>query len=508
MNILFITFDQMRMDAVGNRAPGVPLAKPLADFIRTPNLTQLAADGACFTGCHSTAPLCVPARIAITTGRYPHRASGSKGNGGIIRRGEPLLAQHFADHGYRTAAIGKLHYLPYAAPGEPRTLHGFQHCELHEEGRIINNYGPKGDIPGLEDYHDWLAQTPWRGYDRGHGIGNNDVKPACSAVPAEYTESAWCVDRTISWLEQWRSEGGDSPFLVWASFTRPHAPFDPPRPWDALYDPREVPGPQPDWGAAEAVHEGRDPDIAVRYTRHGWNFLSPQTVQVIRAHYCGLVSFLDHQVGRLLSYLEEHGLSDDTLVVFTSDHGEQLGDMGSFFKACFYEGAVKVPLIIRFPGRDRRRKGVINPSLVGLHDILPTLCAAAGVPIPDDLDGRNLCPLTKDPAAKVRDSIVCQIGGSYGDKAMIRHGNWKYIYSSGGATEELYDMASPEAELVNRVDDPSCKQIRAELRAELTQWCIDNRDEAMLDGQDLVARPIGEEKRIAFSPTALGWRWY
>lgn len=509
MNILLITFDQMRADAVGNSAPGTPLKEALADTIRTPHLTQLALDGACFTGCHSTAPVCVPARIAITTGRYPHRASGSKGNNGVIRAGEPLVAQHFADNGYATAAFGKLHYLPYARPGEPRTVHGFQHCELHEEGRIIGRDGPKGDVAGLEDYHDWLAETPWKGYDRAHGIGNNDVKPASSALPAEFNEASWCIDRTINWLDKREASGTKKPFFIWTSFTRPHAPFDPPRPWDTAYDPREVPAPQPDWLEAQTIHEGRDREVAGRFIRHGWNYLPPQAVQVIRAHYCGLVSFLDEQVGRLLNYLEAHDLSDDTLVAFTSDHGEQLGDMGCFLKACFFEDSVKVPLIIRFPGKDSRKRGVVNPSLVGLHDLLPTFCSAAGIPTPDDLDGRDLGPLTIDPQAAVRQSIVSQVSSSLGDKAMIRRGNWKYVYCSGGPTEELYDLDSPEGEQVNRINDPACKETGDALRQELIQWCIDNHDHQMLSGENLAVKPIDDNgEPPKFTPGALGWRWF
>ena len=510
MNILLITCDQFRPDAIENASPGQPLASPLADHIRTPNLAKLAREGTRFTECHSPDPICVPARASITTGLYPHKATGRKINGGAIDPGTRVrLAAHFADHGYATAAFGKLHYPPYTPPGEPDTLHGFEHAELYEEGRILALYDPDGKQRGLEAYHDWLADGPWAGYDRAHGVGNNDVHPAPSPMPAEYHESSWAVDRTIRWLEARDNSDGrgtGQPFLVWTSLARPHCPFDPPRPYDTLHDPREMPAPSPEWETDSGFYEGRDAELRGRAREYAWDKLSKETIQVIRAHYAGLVHFQDACIGRLLDYLETAGLKDDTAVIFTADHGEMLGDMGAFHKACLFESSVKVPLILRFPGQ--ARTGETAPQLVGLQDVFPTLCAMAGVPAPDGLDGADLTPIANDPATPGRASIVAYCQDDPKQKIMIRRGSWKYIYCQQGPTEELYDLESPEGELRNRAGDTDCAEHKHALRREIIDWCRANDDHGMLDGDDLATAPPLDLESLGTNAGKLGWRKY
>lgn len=511
MNILLITCDQFRPDAIENNAPGQPLASPLADRIRTPNLAALAREGTRFTECHSPDPICVPARASITTGLYPHKATGHKVNAGAVDPAKhPCLAAHFAAHGFDTAAFGKLHYPPYTPPGEPDTLHGFQHAELYEEGRILALFDPKGEQRGLEAYHDWLADGPWAGYDRAHAVGNNDVHPAPSPMPAEFHESSWAVDRTLRWLEEREKkdggEEGSKPFLIWTSLARPHCPFDPPRPYDTLYDPREMPPPAPDWETESGFFEGRDAELRGRATEYAWDKLSKEAIQVIRSHYAGLVTFQDECIGRLLDHLENAGLKEDTVVLFTADHGEMLGDMHAFHKACLYEPSVKVPLLLRVPGQSHQGETV--PHLVGLHDVFPTLCSLADLPVPEGLDGTDLAPVAQDPAAAGRESIVAYCQDDPRQKIMIRRGSWKYIYCQEGPTEELYDLQSPEGELRNRASDPDQQERKHALREEIVAWCRANDDPGMLDGDDLATAPPLDLEALAFAADKPGWRKY
>ena len=162
------------------------------------------------------------------------------------------------------------------------------------------------------------------------------------------------------------------PFLLWASFSKPHAPYDPPRPYDTMYDPRQIPAPLGGWANDELLR-GCDPELIRRPIVYGWDRFSPEAVQISRAYYAGMVTFQDAMIGRIVDWLEKHDLLEETIIVYTCDHGDLLGDFGRFFKTNMFDGAVKVPQIWRVPGQsagDFRRD-----QLVGLQDILPTLCA-------------------------------------------------------------------------------------------------------------------------------------
>lgn len=249
-NILFITCDQMRWDCMA--CAGNPV-------IRTPNLDALAACGTRFCNAFTPDPICVPARASIMTGNYPQVCTGTKENRGGIRADQPLLTATLKSAGYKTYALGKLHFLPYAAPGQPRTTHGFDHVEWTESGRILKEHDPRGQLRGVEDYFDYLNDQGWHGYARAHGIGNNDVRPCPSPLPAEHYVDAWIADRSIAAMDRHRAEHGEAPFFLWMSSPKPHSPYDPPRPYDNLYDPRDIPRPFGD----RSLLEHMDPNIEI-----------------------------------------------------------------------------------------------------------------------------------------------------------------------------------------------------------------------------------------------------
>jgi arylsulfatase A-like enzyme len=504
-NILLITGDHMRHDALAcNADPRVPHG--LGHAIRTPNLDRLAAGGVTFRNSFTPNPICVPARASITTGNYPHRCTGRKSNSGGIRPGQPCLAAHFAAHGYATSAIGKLHYVPYAPPGQPPLLHGFQYAELNEEGRVVHKFDPTGRQRGLEAYHDYVADSDWPAYARAHGIGNNDVRSAPSPLPEALHEESWVAERTLARLRAHRQQHPERPFLMWSSFSKPHPPYDPPRPWDRLYDPRRLPPPLGDW-EDESVMAGRDPELVGRRTAYGWQHLSREAVQVCRAYYGAMVTFQDAMIGRILDYLDEAGLAQDTIVVYTADHGDLLGDFGRFFKSCLYDGAVKVPFLVRAPGVVPETGNHARDQLAGLQDILPTLCGLTGCPLEAGVDGLDLSPALRDPAAPGRPFYVAQTGESPVQKYMIRTPDWKYLYSETGGVEELYEVSRPSSELSNLAGDPAFANVVSDLRGRLMAWCREQGDDAMMPGGRLAVSPLPDESP-PFSPGCMGWRKY
>jgi len=494
-NILLITSDQMRADAMG--CSGNP-------DVKTPHLDRLAQSGVCFTNAFTPDPICVPARASITTGCYPHRCTGFKDNKGAIRAGFPLLGEELNQRGYRTYALGKLHYLPYTPPGEKRTTYGIETVELAESGRIVQKYDPYGCLKGLEDYHDYLYTVGWGGYTRGHGLGNNDIFAAASPIPEEYYVDAWVADRTIYHLERHLEGQPDTPFFLWMSFPKPHSPYDPPRPYDSMYDPRSISPPVGDFSKIQ----NRGLDFFVReYFNHMWDKVSPEAKRVIKSHYYGLVSFQDRQIGRVLDFLEAKGLREDTIIIYTADHGDMLGDFGLFFKRNFYNGSVRIPFIVSYPRRVAA--GRISRELVGLQDILPTLMSLTGTPLHRPVDGEDLTPVLEGHDSSIREYYVGQCMDHPQQQYMVVDGEWKYIYHQLGGVEELYNQLQDPHELNNLADskDAPIKVVRHRMREYLRQWCIENGDQSMLENGELVVYPR-EEFKIPQPGGVFGRRYY
>lgn len=507
-NVLLITGDHTRHDAVACNLDE-RRSESLSRVVLTPNFDKLALEGVTFANSFTPNPMCVPARAAITTGNYSHKCTGDKGNDGCIKDGQVKIAEYFVRNGYKTAAIGKLHYVPYSGPGQPRLLHGFQHAELCEEGRIIRQFDPEGVTTGLEDYHDYLKTVGWAGFERAHGIGNNDVHPSPSPLPEEYHEEAWVARRSIAFIEEHRRKNPDCPFLLWTSFAKPHPPYDPPRPYDALYDPRKIPE-SLGLDNAEKLLAERDRNLYFSKYHYAWDSLSPQALKVIRAYYCGMMTFQDKMIGRILEYLEESGDLESTIILYTADHGDLLGDFGRFFKSNMFDGSVKVPFILRVPGMCNGGCS-IRQQLVGLQDVLPTLASLAGIHMPENIDGIDVSPYIAAPETPGREFYVSQCFNPTWQKYMIRTEKFKYVYTEAGGIEELYEVALPDYELENLSANPGFQDIKRELRGKLVAWCQENGDRDMLDGDDLRCSDPEEMKEDGFKSVKsgnFGWRKY
>ena len=465
-NILVIMADQMRADALG--CNGNPV-------IRTPNIDFLARTGVNFPVAYTPNPICVPGRACMATGSYPHKCTGVKANSGAVKEGFPLLAGELGRRGYATYAIGKLHYNPYLGPGEGRTTLGFQHTEITESGRLVAAYG---GAKGLEEYIDYLDTVGWGGYSRGTGVGNNDIFPVASPLPEEHCVDSWIAARSIANMRKHLDETPDRPFFMFASFPKPHSPYDPPRLYDAMYDPREIPPPV---GRIEDIQSRGLYLLIESYHQHGWGSLSPAAKQTIKAAYYGLISFQDKQIGRLLDFLRERDILDDTIILYTADHGDMMGDFGLFFKRVMYQGAVNIPFILRYPKVLPR--GLVSRELPGLQDVLPTLLGFTGAPLQALSDGLDITPhiISETP---LRPFFVSQCNDGSQQRYMLADQAFKYIYHVYGGAEELYDLANDPGELVNLAAAPEHRDRIAHMRAQLIAWCEGNEDHAIIkDGK-------------------------
>jgi len=468
-NVLLIMADQLRADALGCYGN---------DVCRTPNLDALAERGALFTNGFTPNPICVPARAAITTGNYPHVCTGIKSNSGRIRDDQPKLAEHFGARGYRTYACGKLHYVPYAPPGQPRLLHGFDECDLTESGRYVSAHDPQ----------------------QAHGAGNNDVRPCPCPLPDELHVDHWVADRTIARLREHTARHGDQPFLIFCSFPKPHSPYDPPFDYVRMYDPREIPAP----AGAETLLADRNPVMErTRYT-HGISTLSPAAIQVIKAYYYGLITHQDAQVGRVMEALAEAGVADDTIIIYTADHGDLMGDFGTFFKCSFLEGSIRVPFLASGPGVKPGRRS----QLVGLQDVLPTLATMTDAALDREVQGMDLTGILADPDAPGRDLFYAQCLDAPRQAAMVCDGQWKYCYGQEGPTEELYDLSADPSELVNLAAGPDGADRAAPWRGRLIDEARRLGDTGLLDGDGLARSPLDRSGFADLPISGMGWRWY
>ena len=274
-NVLFITADQFRGDFLS--CAGHPA-------VRTPHLDALGAQGAFLPHSYAPVPVCVPSRYAYMTGRTPI-SFGMRGNAGMRIPADALtLPAAFAGAGYRTAAIGKMHFSPWTEP------YGFETFVVSEEGRQwrADDGRARGDA-----YQQYLRDVGWGGYERGHGIGNNDVRTSTSPLPLEHYHTTWATRTTQSWIAEHVAGSPQRPFFAWCSYTKPDSPYDPPEPYDRLYDARTFPPPV---GGLEDL-QALSPHYREEVNRHFWDSLGPEQVQRARAFYAGNVTLIDHCVG-------------------------------------------------------------------------------------------------------------------------------------------------------------------------------------------------------------------
>ncbi len=411
---------------------------------------RLAAAGARFDAAYSPCPVCAPARAAMMTGRYVS-SIGTWDNAAPFGSDEPTLAHYLTRAGYDTVLSGKMHFIG------PDQLHGFHR-------RFTTNVYPAG--------FDWV---PVRGAEhaseRSHAlqyVGEAIHVGRWSQFLSGDEETHF---RALEYLRAKgieRNQAGETaPFFLCVSYHHPHEPFWPLQElWD-LYEETEIAIPDFPPGL-EDTYSTLDRWLNVYHgVAKAPGLRDPASLRRVRRAYYALVTYVDRKVGELLDVLAATGLAEDTVVIFTSDHGDMLGEKGMVQKRTFYEWSSRVPLIVRFP--DGAHADTTHPEPVNLVDLLPTLCDLAGVAESDRLpvDGRSLIGLLdgSDSGERVTFSEY-HSQGAHAPCFMVRQGRYKYVHIYGH-DQQLFDLAIDPGEWQNLIHDPAYSQIAAGLRARL-----------------------------------------
>ena len=456
-NILLILTDQHQFETLG--CMGHPTVK-------TPNLDRLAERGVLFRNAYCAAPACGPSRASIVTGMFPSAHGVDSNQVPILGKCRPDLGPELLRRaGYRTHLVGKLHVTPAAAP------HGFATSDFHDG--ISALYEP--NEPWLSDYVGWLA-------DRSHGGDRQEVIDAFDAsekqipedvyrfamgtdwrAPGEHSND-WVPDRAVEFL---RGHDRSRPFFLQASFFGPHHPYTVPEPWASMYPPESVALPDNLDVSIDDKPIAQHHPLAPLFA--GEDALSERQVRELLGQYHGQVSMIDHGIGRILDGLEARGLADDTVVVFTADHGDHAGAFGWFFKATCYADSVRVPMIIADPRDAGAPRGAVCDRVVNLVDLFPTLNAWGGGAEPrQKVAGRDLAPLVADPQSDDRDD---ETYAEFKGMNMVVSGGLKLMrYRRGGETfHELYDTEAEVQDGDNLWDAPDRRADRERLSKRLDE---------------------------------------
>jgi arylsulfatase len=411
-NLLLIMADQFRPDCLGADGNGV---------IQTPNLDRLASRGIRFRHAYSATPTCTPARAALLTGLSPWN-HGMLGYGEIAERYPIEMPRLLAQSGYYTAMIGKGHYSPQ------RNLHGFHFGLLDEASRVQS-------IDFRNDYRSWFySLAPNRDPDET-GLGSNDYRSAPYGLPEQLHPTQWMGRTAVEFLSSYRRP---EPFFLKVSFNRPHSPYDPPERWWKQYQDADLPKAEAgSWAKKYAACDPTDYNLW-----HG--DLGEKQVRKSRQGYYGSVSFVDEQIGRILEALDQRGWTDQTLVLFTADHGDMTGDHHLWRKSYAYEASARIPLLLSWPeGMISAPRGQVSSQVVELRDVLPTLLEAARAPAALPMDGRSLLALARGPQEDWRPWIDLEHDICYSPENhwnALTDGCWKYIFHAREGAEQLFHL--------------------------------------------------------------------
>jgi arylsulfatase len=468
-NIILIQTDQQSAETLA--LYGNPL-------VYTPYLEQLASRGVLFEKAFCNYPACSPSRSSMMTGRYASTIR-CHANHMLIDPREVNLPQVLKEGGYQTALIGKNHAFP------DETLHQvFDHVVQGVHGHLVDGYR---DDPEVLAAHKWAEDHCWRS-PLGHGTN-----------PALYQKCGTYLlgESALDYLEQVKHP--DQPFFLWLSFPDPHTPYQTPEPYASMYRPEDVPIPPQDDLTTKPERQ------RVMHIMDAMDRADENAIRGVRAIHYGMIKFIDDTIGRVMAKLEELGYSDDTVVIFTSDHGDSMGAHGLIQKHNgFYDSFTHVPLIISSPGSVLT--GIRCSHLMELVDIMPTILELAACPIPYGVQGKSCASYLHDKEYQPREFVViesgeegepmrvaeivkrpqdpfdesCFVWCAYQDAWLgkgksIRTAEWKLnMYTNGEG--ELYHLTEDPHELVNLYGSTQYVSVEIDLERKLLRWCMANED--------------------------------
>lgn len=466
-NVLIIMTDQHRRDLMTCAG---------RDLVPTPEIDRIASRGVRFTNAYCPYPVCVASRMAMLTGLYSH-STGAITNRDLLDWRYRTMANHFAEAGYLTGLIGKMHF------GDVHN-HGFQYYmsindwlmylgpkTRHYANEIANHPlaphffdtvddGGAGlpDVEGL-----WEKGSPWVG-----NVESWNYDSMASPLAAEDHLDSFLARESVNFLRRYRAQ----PFFLVTSFMKPHSPFYPPREWAEKYPVDEMTLPAVDNLDQYPPH--------IRRRVENRRKLGDKRQKAHRAGYLGNLAFVDTCVGQVYRELERLGLADNTIVVYTSDHGEMDGDHGLFQKFCLFEPSVGVPLIVSHPGS--LPQGRVSEALCEQIGLFPTLADLAGLEAPSGttivdwpdaprhMDGTSFADICRDPSLPGPEAVFSEYAlRTPLPQYMVRTPRYKYHFNHG-STHELYDHENDPGEMINRINDPSLAAVRDDLHQRLLAW--------------------------------------
>lgn len=468
-NVLIIMTDQHRHDLMTCAG---------RDVVPTPNIDRIAASGVRFTNAYCAYPVCVASRMAMLTGLYAHH-TGAINNTDYLDWRYRTMAHHFSEHGYLTGLIGKMHF------GDAHK-HGFEYY------MSINDWlmylGPK-----VQHYADEVANNPLNPYffrtvdDNGTGfpdvyplwgdrpspwvghVRRYDFRSMASQLDAKDHLDMFVARESARFLRRYR----DQRFFLIASLMKPHTPLFPPREWAERYPVEAMELPATGDTAGYPEH--------IRRRISNCQGIDPRLRKAKHAGYYGNLAFADHCIGIIYDALANEGLLDNTIVVYTSDHGEMDGEHGMYGKFCMFDPSVKVPLIVSYP-RVLPTKAVTAAltEQLGLYSTLATLTGTGPVagptnlPIagaPEAIGGHSFAEVLLEPARRGPEAIFSEYNLRAGvAEYMVRTERYKYVHNDGGSGDELYDLEADPGECVNQIDAAGLRGVREALRERLFGW--------------------------------------
>ncbi len=437
-NILWYCTDQQRFDTIG--ALGNP-------YVLTPNINQLVRSGVALTHAYCQSPICTPSRASFMTGLYPSRVHNTRNGNETFPAYPPVVTRLISDGGYDCGLVGKFHLQSAGHRTEPRIDDGYSYWKF--------SHAPRDDWQHGHDYAQWVRQ-------RGGDL--DAMRASEERVPPEFHQTTWASECSIEFIRQQRNR----PWLLSVNIYDPHPPFIPPKAYADHFDPEGMPGPY----FRETDLTQQENLSVVDFQGHA---ARPEefNAKLQQARYYAMIEQIDDQFARILDMLDATGQRKNTVVIFTSDHGEALGDHGLIQKGCrFYEGLVRVPLIFSWPGRFA--SNLQCDGLVELLDLTATIVELAGLPQPEYMQGKTLFPLLTGEKAgnRFRDSVRCEYfdaldssftAGTGTYATMYRDQRYKLSIYHGHGLGELYDLVEDPWEFNNLWEDPKHENIKAEL---------------------------------------------
>ena len=457
-NILWICTDQQRYDTIA--ALGYP-------HVSTPNLDKLAGEGVAFERAYCQSPICTPSRASFLTGMYPSSIRVTRNGNPTFPDFPPLISKRLADAGYTCGLIGKLHLASAYGRVEARTNDGYSYWQY--------SHAPRDDWESGHDYADWV---------RAKDADLAELIKDPAGVPAELHQTTFCAEKTIEFIESNQSR----PWFASVNIYDPHPPFNPPQAYRDQFAPSAVKPPlfrdsdlaqHAKLAALDFQSQARRPNALdikspILPQSPTSSYIEDETAgerdaRSLIAAYYAMIKLVDDQVGRILAALDAGGQRERTIVIFTSDHGESLGDHGLILKGCrFYEGLVRVPLI--WSWRGRFAGGRRSDALVELTDITPTLLEICGLDRPNYITGQSLLPILNGErsAGQHREYVRCEFIDALdmpdaSVATMYFDGRHKLIVYHNHHLGELYDLAADPGEFENLWDSAAHIGVKTEL---------------------------------------------